>query len=192
MSQTRSRERAERDVRSRRVHACLSAGGSLSQNRTSICCPGPQGPSQKIELAFSASPETIRRSLRSTCLLRSAGYSAGPGSLRFDDPDFVFAGRFLRCPGLPLLCGDKFPILPIHGQRGSQDGGLAADPEDCSDRFSSSCNTAQDTLLLFHHHWGVMPLSHTQMVASLVFRLRCFPSRRFPSNVHLHLRTRRR
>jgi hypothetical protein len=33
------------------------------QDRTSICCLGIEDPSQKIELVFSASPETIRRGL---------------------------------------------------------------------------------------------------------------------------------
>jgi len=38
-----------RDIRFRRARWCLSAGGSCSpQNRTSICCLGPRGPSQKI------------------------------------------------------------------------------------------------------------------------------------------------
>jgi hypothetical protein len=33
------------------------------QDRTSICCLRPEEPSQMIEFVFSASPETIRRSL---------------------------------------------------------------------------------------------------------------------------------
>jgi hypothetical protein len=61
MSWARSRERAVRDTRFRRALAPLGWWFLLSQNRTSICCLGPQGPSQKIELVFSASPETIRR-----------------------------------------------------------------------------------------------------------------------------------
>ncbi len=72
-----------------RTSASRLGGSCSSQNRTSICCLGPRGPSQKIELVFSASPETIRRSLGSACLLRSVGHSAGPGSLRIDDPVFV-------------------------------------------------------------------------------------------------------
>jgi hypothetical protein len=32
-----------------------------SQNQTSIRCLGPEGPSQKIECVFAASPETTQR-----------------------------------------------------------------------------------------------------------------------------------
>ena len=48
-----------------------------SQNRTSICCLRPVGPSQKIEFVFTASPETIRGSLGS---LRSFAQSATCGT----------------------------------------------------------------------------------------------------------------
>src|ERR1039458_6200604 len=108
MSRARSGERAERDVRCRRAHACLSADGSCSsQNRTSICCLELLEPSQKIELVFSASPETIRREPREHLAPSLSRQSAGPGSLRIDDPVLSLAGSLLRCPGLPLLCRGK-------------------------------------------------------------------------------------
>src|SRR5262249_59814371 len=53
---------------------CLSAMvPTVSQNRTSICCLRPGGPSQKIEFVFAASPETIRREPREFDLLCSVG-----------------------------------------------------------------------------------------------------------------------
>ena len=66
MSRARSRERAVRDIRFHRARCGASrlVVPALKQNRTSICCLGPQEPSQKIEFVFSASPETIRREPR--------------------------------------------------------------------------------------------------------------------------------
>lgn len=39
---------------------CLLAWSLPAQNQTFIRCFGSQGPSQKIEFVFSASPETVR------------------------------------------------------------------------------------------------------------------------------------
>ena len=61
------------------------------QDRTSICCLGLEEPSQKIELVFSASPETIRRGLGSDP--SPSRQSAGPGSLRVHES---------RCFSFPL------------------------------------------------------------------------------------------
>src|ERR1700733_12557121 len=74
MSGARSGEHAERDIRFRRARWCLSAGGSCSR-RTGhpFAASGSAEPSQKIELVFSASPETIRRGPRERKLLRSVG-----------------------------------------------------------------------------------------------------------------------
>jgi hypothetical protein len=52
----------------------------LSQNRTSIRCLRSEGPSQKIESVFSASPETIRREPREFDLLK-AGVGGSTPSL---------------------------------------------------------------------------------------------------------------
>src|SRR5580693_4733014 len=57
-----------------------------SKNRTSICCLGPRGPSQKIEFVFSASPETIRREPREFQLLRSVGHLQDPAVCAPFDP----------------------------------------------------------------------------------------------------------
>ena len=54
--------------------APLGGGSCRSQNRTSICCLRPGGPSQKIEFVFAASPETIRREPREFDLLCSVGH----------------------------------------------------------------------------------------------------------------------
>ena len=96
MSRARSRERAVRDARFRRARCGASrlVVPALKQNRTSICCLGPQGPSQKIELVFSASPETIRREPPELLAPSLSRQSAGPGSLRIDDPVFVLSGQF--------------------------------------------------------------------------------------------------
>src|SRR5215467_773649 len=53
--------------------APLGGGSCRWQNRTSICCLRPGGPSQKIEFVFAASPETIRREPREFDLLCSVG-----------------------------------------------------------------------------------------------------------------------
>ena len=50
---------------------------------------GSREPSQKIELVFTASPETIRRSLWSIETSSLSRHLARPGSLRIDDP-FLF------------------------------------------------------------------------------------------------------
>ena len=59
----------------------------------------PWESSQKIEFGFSASPETIRREPQESPPSPSRS-SAGPGSLRIDNPDgFSFSGKVLRCRG---------------------------------------------------------------------------------------------
>ena len=60
-------------ARTRSSHTCLSAWFLPSQNRTSIRCLRPCGPSQKIEFVFSASPETIRREPQEFYFHRSVG-----------------------------------------------------------------------------------------------------------------------
>jgi hypothetical protein len=70
----RSRERAVRDARFRRAYICLSAGvPALRRTGHPFAVSGSEEPSQKIELVFSASPETIRREPRERKLLRSVG-----------------------------------------------------------------------------------------------------------------------
>jgi hypothetical protein len=70
------------------------------QDRTSICCLGLEEPSQMIEFVFSASPETIRRSL-GMCSSPSR-LSTGPGSLRLDESQYF---------AFPLW-GKVFTLLP--------------------------------------------------------------------------------
>src|ERR1700728_2822852 len=118
MSGARSRERAVRDIRFRRARWCLSADGSCSR-RTGhpFAASGFLGPSQKIELVFSASPETIRRSLRRSALLRSVGNRQDLAVCASMILFLSYQGSFLRCSDLPLLGGNKLAILPIHGQQ---------------------------------------------------------------------------
>jgi hypothetical protein len=52
--------RARTNVGNHLSSDCLSAWSLPAQNQTSIRCLGSQGPSQKIEFVFSASPETVR------------------------------------------------------------------------------------------------------------------------------------
>jgi Tol biopolymer transport system component len=66
------RPRAQPEVL--RVTVCLSASvPALGRTRHPFAVSGLEGPSQKIEFVFSASPETIRREPREGSLLRSVG-----------------------------------------------------------------------------------------------------------------------
>ena len=64
--------------------ACVprGRGSCLLQNRTSIRCLGPCGPSQMIECVFAASPETIRSGASVDLPPSLSRPYAGPGSLR--------------------------------------------------------------------------------------------------------------
>jgi hypothetical protein len=71
----RSRERASQECQDvLRTKLCLSASvPALGRTRHPFAVSGLEGPSQKIELVFSASPETIRREPQEGDLLRSVG-----------------------------------------------------------------------------------------------------------------------
>jgi hypothetical protein len=100
-SRARSRERASQefqDVLGRTV--CLPASiPALGRTRHPLAVSGLEGPSQKIEFVFSASPETIRREPRESDLLRSVGKMqdlAGCGFLHPGDSGSVYAAAVLR------------------------------------------------------------------------------------------------
>ena|ERR1700692_2585340 len=110
VSRARSRERASQqfqDVLGRTV--CLSASvPALGRTRHPLAVSGLEGPSQKIELVFSASPETIRREPRESDLLRSVGKMQDLAGCGFRHPvDFgsVYAAAVLRSSaGTKFLC----------------------------------------------------------------------------------------
>src|SRR5271168_813730 len=110
VSRARSRERASQefqDVLSRTV--CLSASvPALGRTRHPLAVSGLEGPSQKIEFVFSASPETILREPRESDLLRSVGnmqYLAGCGFLHPVGFGSIYAAAVLRSSaGTKSLC----------------------------------------------------------------------------------------
>ncbi len=69
-----SEERARRTCQNPQLAPVpLGSGSCLRRTRHSFAVSGPEGPSQKIECVFSASPETIRREPREFDLRRSVG-----------------------------------------------------------------------------------------------------------------------
>jgi hypothetical protein len=66
----------------------------LSQKRISIRCLRSEGPSQKIESVFSASPETIRREPREFDLRRSVCKRQDLAACALWNPVFPAGGGF--------------------------------------------------------------------------------------------------
>src|SRR6266436_3583144 len=106
----RSGERANQQFQDvLRATVCLSASvPALGRTRHPFAVSGLEGPSQKIEFVFSASPETIRREPRECDLLRSVGKMQEPGSLRILHPvefNSIYAAAVLRSStGVKSLC----------------------------------------------------------------------------------------
>ena len=103
------------------ARTCASRRGScLSQNRTSIRCLRPCGPSQKIEFVFSASPETIRREPLEFYLHRSVGYQQDLAVCALCNPvAFSPAGGGLGRLAAVIFCRHEVPFSPIDGEQPS-------------------------------------------------------------------------
>jgi hypothetical protein len=90
-------------------NVCLSASvPALGRTRHPFAVSGSEGPSQKIELVFSASPETIRREPREFDLLRSVGNRQDLAVCAFVHPvsfGSSYAAEILRSSaGVKSLC----------------------------------------------------------------------------------------
>src|SRR5262249_39312527 len=93
-TEERARTNILRIYNSQRVP--LGDSSCRSQNRTSICCLRPGGPSQKIEFVFAAGPETTRRQPREFDRLLSVGYlPALEACARCNSNIFSFLPAFL-------------------------------------------------------------------------------------------------
>jgi hypothetical protein len=60
----------------------LGCGPCLRRTGHPFAASGPQGPSQKIELVFSASPKTVTGEPEESLISVAHSDRAGPGSLR--------------------------------------------------------------------------------------------------------------
>jgi hypothetical protein len=98
---------------------CASRRGScLSQNRTSIRCLRPCGPSQKIEFVFSASPETIRREPLEFYLHRSVAYQQDLAVCALCNPvAFSLAGGGLSRLAAVTFCRHEVLLSPVDGEQ---------------------------------------------------------------------------
>ena len=76
---------------------------------------GPEGPSQKIEFVFSASPETFRREPREHLLLRSVGKQQDLAACALCNPVIFFSAVLSRFAA--AFCRYKLAFAAIHGQQ---------------------------------------------------------------------------
>ena len=88
---------------------------ALGRTRHPFAVSGLEGPSQKIEFVFSASPETIRREPREGDLLRSVGNRQDLAVCAFCS-SCLFRQHLCCCsPAFFSRC--KVSLLPIHGKQ---------------------------------------------------------------------------
>ncbi len=79
----RARESAHFSVKIFSSHlAPLGCGPCVRRTGHPFAASGPRGPSQKIELVFSASPETVSGEPQEIFISVAHSVRAGPGSLR--------------------------------------------------------------------------------------------------------------
>src|SRR4029077_7174091 len=78
---------------------------------------GPEGPSQKIECVFSASPETIRREPREFDLRRSVGKWQDLAVCALCNPVVFRRRRFLRRCVPVSFCRHEVSLSPIHREQ---------------------------------------------------------------------------
>ena len=93
----------------------LGSGSCLRRTRHPFTVSGPEGPSQKIEFVFSASPETTRREPPEFDLLRSVGKQQDLAACALCNPVIFFSAVLSRCTA--AFCGYKLPFPAIHGQQ---------------------------------------------------------------------------
>src|ERR1700686_964402 len=115
VSRARSRERASQrfqDVLDRTL--CLSASvPALGRTRHPLAVSGLEGPSQKIEFVFSASPETIRREPRESDLLRSVGKMQDLAVCGFLHP----VRQYLCCHSPAFFRRYEVSLLAVYGKQ---------------------------------------------------------------------------
>ena len=126
-----SREKTSRDARfggARTIelgrnlqlaHVPLGGGSCLRRTRHPFAVSGPEGPSQKIECVFSASPEIIRREPREFDLRRSVGNRKTWQSARSMILSFfrLEGPRFLRGYALGIWKRYKVALPAIDGEQ---------------------------------------------------------------------------
>ena len=86
---------------------------TLGRTRHPFAVSGFEGPSQKIEFVFSASPETIRREPLESDLLCSVGNLQDLAVCALFIPFYLEA--VLCCPYPALFRRQEVALLPIHG-----------------------------------------------------------------------------
>ena len=97
-------------------NVCLPASvPALGRTRHPFAVSGLEGPSQKIEFVFSASPETIRREPRECDLLRSVGNRQDLAVCAFCSS--CLFRQHLSCRSPAFFSRHEVSLLPIHGQQ---------------------------------------------------------------------------
>ena len=110
-------ERAKTNVFRTRSSQRVPLGGGSCHRRTGhpFTVSGPEGPSQKIEFVFSASPETTRREPQEFDLLRSVGKQQDLAACALCNPEISFSAVLSRCT--VAFCRYKLAFPAIHGQQ---------------------------------------------------------------------------
>jgi len=93
----------------------LGGGSCLRRTGHPFTVSGPEGPSQKIEFVFSASPETFRREPREFDLLRSVGKQQDLAACALCNPVISFSAVLSGCTA--GFCRNKLAFPAIHGQQ---------------------------------------------------------------------------
>ena len=93
----------------------LGSGSCFRRTGHPFTVSGPEGPSQKIEFVFSASPETTRREPPEFDLLRSVGKQQDLAACALCNPVIFFSAVLSRCTA--AFCRNKLPFPAIHGQQ---------------------------------------------------------------------------
>jgi hypothetical protein len=110
-------ERAKANIFRTRSPQRVPLGGGSCLRRTGhpFTVSGPEGPSQKIEFGFSASPETTRREPPEFDLLRSVGKRQDLAACALCNPVNSFSAVLSRCAA--VFCRYKLAFPPIHGKQ---------------------------------------------------------------------------
>ena len=93
----------------------LGSGSCFRRTGHPFAVSGSEGPSQKIEFVFSASPETFRREPPEFDLLRSVGKQQDLAACALCNPVIFFSAVLSRCTA--AFCRNKLPFPAIHGQQ---------------------------------------------------------------------------
>ncbi len=87
------------------------------QNQTSICCLGPEGPSQKIEFVISCQSRNISKWASGACAPSPSRLTARPGRLRAEETLLYFPAAALRGDAVFVFYYQKVFLAAVHGHQ---------------------------------------------------------------------------